>query len=75
MNGATVLSAGGVGSVPTTWSIALVGDYNGDGKSDLLWRDNLGNIAMWFMNGVTVSSAAGVGNIPTTWTVQSVNAE
>jgi hypothetical protein len=75
MNGATVLSAVGVGNVPTTWSIALVGDYNGDGMSDLLWRDNLGNTAMWFMNGTTVASTAGVGNIPTTWTVQSVNAE
>jgi hypothetical protein len=75
MNGATVSSAVGVGSVPTTWSIALVGDYNGDGMSDLLWRDTGGNVAMWFMNGVTVSSTAVIGNIPTTWTVQSVGAE
>ena len=55
MNGATVSSAVGVGSVPTTWSIALVGDFSGDGMSDLLWRDTGGNTAMWFMNGVTVS--------------------
>ena len=53
----------------------LVGDYNGDGMSDLLWRDTGGNTAMWFMNGTTVASTAGVGNIPTNWTVQSVNAE
>ena len=75
MNGAAVLSAAGLGTVPTTWLIALVGDYNGDGMSDLLWRDNVGNTAVWFMNGVTASSTAGVGSIPTTWTVQSVNAE
>ena len=74
MNGAAVSSAGGLGTVPTTWSIVQTGDYNGDGMSDLLWRDTSGNTAMWFMNGVTVSSTAGVGNIPT-WTVQSVNAE
>jgi hypothetical protein len=75
MNGATVSSAGGPGSVPTNWLIVQTGDYDGDGKSDLLWRDDSGNTAMWFMNGVTVASAAGVGNISTNWTVQSVNAE
>jgi hypothetical protein len=26
--------------VPTNWSLALIGDYDGDGMSDLLWRDN-----------------------------------
>ena len=55
--------------------LSLVGDYNGDGMSDLLWRDNRGNTAMWFMNGTTIASTAFVGNIPTNWTVQSVNAE
>jgi hypothetical protein len=53
----------------------LVGDYNGDGMSDLLWRDNLGNTSMWFMNGTSVASTAEVGNVPTNWTVQSANAE
>jgi hypothetical protein len=61
--------------VPTTFSIAQTGDYNGDNMSDLLWRDNLGNTYIWFMNGLTISSAAAIGNIPTTWTVQSANAE
>ena len=75
MNGAAVLAAGGLGNVPTTWSIVQTGDYNGDGKSDLLWRDTSGNTAIWFMNGLSVASSAGVGNIPTSWTVQSANAE
>jgi hypothetical protein len=55
--------------------IVQTGDYDGNGTSDLMWRDTNGNTAIWFMNGATVSSSAGVGNIPTTWTVQSVNAE
>jgi hypothetical protein len=75
MNGAAVSSSAGLGTIPTTFSIVQIGDYNGDGKSDLLWRDNLGNTSIWFMNGTTVASTAGVGNIPTNWTVQSVNAE
>jgi hypothetical protein len=43
--------------------------------SDLLWRDIIGDTAMWLMNGTLIASAASVGNTPTTWTVQSVNAE
>jgi hypothetical protein len=61
--------------VPTTWSIVQTGDYNGDGLSDLLLRDSLGNTSIWFMNGTAVASTAAVGNIPTNWAVQSVNAE
>jgi FG-GAP repeat len=75
MNGASVLSSGGIGTVPLTWSMAQTGDFDGDGKSDLLWRDTTGNTAIWFMNGVTVASTADVGNIPTTWTLQTANSE
>jgi hypothetical protein len=43
------------------------GDFlNGDGMADILWQDNLGNTAIWFMSGTTVASTAGVGNIPPT---------
>jgi hypothetical protein len=51
MNSAAVLAAGALGNVPTTFSIALVGDYDGNGTSDLLWRDTSGNTSLWFMNG------------------------
>jgi hypothetical protein len=75
MNGASVLTAGSLGNIATTWSLVQTGDYNGDGMSDLLWRDSSGNAAMWFMSGVTVLSSAGLGVIPTAWAIQSVNSE
>jgi FG-GAP repeat len=62
-------------TIPAACAVAATGDFDGDGKSDLLWRDSGGNTSVWFMNGTQVASAAAVGNIPTTWTVQSVNAE
>ncbi len=71
-----VLSAASLGTVsPSRWSIAHTGDYSGDGKADILWIDNTGNVAAWFMNGTTVSSSVTYGNIGTSWTIQSLNSE
>ena len=51
-------------------------DFNGDGKSDVLWQDTGGNVAVWFMNGAQVGHAAGVGNAPTSvWTILGTNAD
>ena len=75
MSGASVLSAGSLGTVPTIWSLALTGDYNGDGMSDLLWRDNAGHTGIWFMNGLTVATTGGLRSFPAVWTVQGTNAE
>jgi hypothetical protein len=70
MNGAMVSSAGSLGNVPTNWSILQTGDYDGNGKFDLLWRDNGGNTAIWFMNGTSVVSVSSVGQAGTSWVVQ-----
>jgi ELWxxDGT repeat protein len=32
-------------------------DFNGDGKSDILWRNDFGSVAVWTMNGATVTSS------------------
>jgi FG-GAP-like repeat len=74
MNGATVTSAG-LTSVPvasTTWTIAGTGDFDGDGKSDILWRDKIGGtVAIWKMDGTEITSS-GFTSVPvasTTWTI------
>jgi hypothetical protein len=76
MNGTTVLNVNSafVGLVPTattTWQIVGTGDFNGDGKSDILWRDGSGDVAIWEMKGTTVlnPNTAGVGNVPTNWSI------
>jgi hypothetical protein len=69
MDGGTVSQAGNLGAIASAWSVIGERDFNGDGYSDLLWRDTSGDLAMWLMNGLTVASAASLGSIPATWTV------
>ena len=44
-------------------------DFNGDGFTDILWRDTAGNVGMWLMSGGSVLSAPTIGNVPNNWTV------
>jgi Cysteine-rich secretory protein family/FG-GAP-like repeat len=74
MNGTTSSSSSGsLGSVATDWTIQGVGDFNGDGKTDILWRHTSGAAHIWLMNGTTSSSSSGSpGSVATDWTIQGV---
>jgi len=47
-----IWSTGFVTSVPLSWDIVGVGDYNGDGVDDLLWRNDNGAFSNWLGTGV-----------------------
>jgi FG-GAP-like repeat len=63
MNGATIIGSGNVTSAGTplapdaSWHIVEVGDFNGDARSDILWRSDSGQLAEWLMKGTTVVSS------------------
>jgi FG-GAP-like repeat/FG-GAP repeat len=74
-NGSTAVS-GGFGddsNAGAAWvftrDTAATHDFDGDGKSDIAWRDLGGNIAIWLMNGAQVASSGGFGAVPTTWSI------
>ena len=75
MNGSTISSSAGLGSLSTTWPVVETGDFDGDGESDILWHDTSGDAAIWFMNGTTVSSGVGLGTIATSWSIQGAGAD
>ena len=55
---------------PNPAAFANPGDFNGDCRSDILWRNNTtGEVDLWIMNGTSITSAANLGTIATNWTI------
>ena len=65
--------ANAFGSAPTSWSIVGTGDFNGDGRDDILWRNTNGTVTDWLGNAngsFTPNDAAAAQLVPTNWHVQ-----
>lgn len=55
MNGNAVVGGGMVGYPGSEWSMVGTGDYDNDGKADLMWRHApTGTITEWLMDGANV---------------------
>ena len=59
-------------NVGPTWHVVAAADFNGDGKSDILWQGDDGTAAMWLMDGTnaTFVGAAGPFNPGPTWHIK-----
>ncbi len=71
MNGAAPTAVAALMSDPN-WQVAAVGDFNGDDKADLVWRNSAsGQTSVWQMNGQATTASA-VVMTDTHWTVNAV---
>ena len=68
MNGTSVASTGASAApIPArAWHANEAGDFNGDGKADILWQNDDGTPAVWLMNGISVPSTGGALSNPGT---------
>jgi uncharacterized membrane protein len=56
---------------PNPASFAAVADFNGDCKSDILWRNaSTQQVYEWFMNGTTYTSSGSPGSPTSDWVIQ-----
>ena len=77
MNGATVTTTGLLPTVAgpfeaNGWSVAAHGDFNADGRADVLWRSENGDMAVWLVNGTTLTGGAFLPAVASPWTVVGV---
>jgi hypothetical protein len=69
MNGTSAIGVGAVATVAPEWSIAGSGDFNGDGKADLVWRHSSGMVHVWFMNGTSAIGVGAVATVAPEWSI------
>jgi hypothetical protein len=57
----------------SSWSVAGIGDFTGDGMSDILWQSGDGDLDLWEMNGSSVAVNAPVGYAdPSVWSLKGI---
>jgi hypothetical protein len=60
--------------IPTSWHVADTGDYNGDGRSDILWRNDDGGLTTWvgrMDGGFENNDGNAFVTVSTNWQVQN----
>jgi hypothetical protein len=67
MDGTNITGTAALPDVGPTWHVATAADFNGDGKSDILWQNDSGLPAIWTMNGSTATGYATLPNPGSDW--------
>jgi len=50
-----------------------IGDFNGDGDADILWRNSTtGQVYIWLMNGTTLTDSGSLGYVSSDWSIAGV---
>jgi hypothetical protein len=74
-NGTFVEAAGlAANSLDASWKVAGIGDFNGDGRDDILWRHSSGVIGQWSgQSGVfTNNSGVAANPVDNSWSVAGI---
>ena len=68
LNGMTIASSGTT-SETKGWHVEAAGDFNGDGKSDIVLQNTDGTPQIWLMNGTSVTSTVTLADPGSAWHV------
>jgi len=66
----------GEGGPGLGWTVQGVGDFDADGRADILWRDEAGSLAIWFHGDALAAGFPSYENsgdpVPLDWAVEGV---
>jgi hypothetical protein len=54
MNGTSRIGGGSLGNPGPSWHVMGSGDYNRDGRPDILWQNASGEVGIWDISGISV---------------------
>jgi FG-GAP repeat protein len=71
MDGASVIGGSNLSQhLDDAWAVADTGDYNGDGRADILWRHQDGTTHIFLMDGASVIGSSNTSlQIDNSWHV------
>jgi len=65
-------AGGGIGGAGAEWQIQGLGDFNGDGRQDVLWRNVDGTVAQWQLDGTSVVGGGVVAGATAEWSIVGI---
>ena len=69
LNDTAITGGGSLAKPGPAWTYEGDGDFYGDGHSDILWRNQNGQLAIWKMNGTLIKGSAMLASPGGTWRV------
>ena len=67
MDGLKPAAGGGLLEGSLGWAVRQLGDFNSDGKSDIVWQHANGTTMLWLMNGLSVTAGGGLAVLGNGW--------
>jgi hypothetical protein len=72
INGLSVTGGGGVSNPGSAWFYAGTGDFQGEGGTSILFRNENGILAYWALSGTSITAVGTMGSPGGTWSVIGV---
>ncbi len=67
-----IVAGHSLGSPGSAWHVRGTGDFNADGRADILLQHDNGSLVILETNGTTLVGSAAVGSLPAGWAVEGV---
>ncbi len=74
MNNGSRVGGAELGIVSSAWRFAGVGDYAGNGTTDILWRNSVtGEVDTWLVKNDSLAGGSAVGFVSSGWQPQLIH--